>query len=104
MLRTFRYLSVIEGLSLIVLLFIAMPARYQFGISGVVPVVGWTHGILFLLYFAMSLIVSHQREWSVPFWLLVLLVAVVPFACFFLDRKLRAMEESAPAGVVASSE
>ena len=31
MLKTFRILSLIEGLSLLALLFIAMPAKYQFG-------------------------------------------------------------------------
>lgn len=97
MLRSFRYLSLIEGTSLVVLFFIAMPAKYQFGVDGIVPVVGWIHGILFLAYVALSLVVSHQQKWSVMFWLLVLLVALVPFACLFLDRKLKAEEYSSPA-------
>ena len=89
MLKAFRVLSLIEGLSLVVLLFIAMPAKYHFGISGVVPIAGITHGSLWLIYVVMSLIVSHQQKWSVGFWLLTLLVSVMPFACIWLEKRLQ---------------
>lgn len=88
MLSVFRKLSLLEGLSLIVLLLIAMPAKYHFGIIDSVWQVGMTHGVLWTMYFLMSLVVSHQQKWSVMFWLVVLVASVVPFACFFLDRKL----------------
>jgi len=89
MLSFFRKLSLIEGLSLIVLLFIAMPAKYQFGYFDSIWIVGMTHGILWLAYFVVSLVVSHQQKWSIMFWLLVLFASIIPFACFFLDRKLK---------------
>lgn len=88
MLSIFRTLSLIEGISLIVLLFIAMPAKYQFGLFDSIWMVGMTHGLLWLAYFVLSLIVSHQQKWSVTFWLLVLFASIIPFACFFLDKKL----------------
>lgn len=85
----FRKLSLIEGLSLITLLFIAMPAKYQFGIADVIWPVGMVHGVLWLAYVVLSLLVSHKQNWSVMFWLLVLFASVIPFACFFLDSKLK---------------
>lgn len=88
MLKFFRTLSLIEGLSLLTLLLIAMPAKYQFGYDFLWPV-GMTHGVLWLAYFMISLLVSHKQNWSVMFWLLVLLSSVTPFACFFLDAKLK---------------
>ena len=88
MLSFFRKLSLLEGLSLIVLLFIAMPAKYHFAAVDSIWQVGMTHGVLWLSYFVISLVVSHQQKWSVMFWLLVLFASVIPFACFFLDRKL----------------
>ena len=90
MLSFFRKLSVVEGLSLIVLLFIAMPAKYHFGYVDNIWQVGMTHGILWLIYFVVSLVVSHQNKWSVMFWLVVLFSSVIPFAFFFLDKKLKA--------------
>ncbi len=88
MLKTFRLLSLIEGLSLIILLFIAMPAKYQFGYDFVWPV-GMTHGVLWLSFVVMSLMVSHLQRWSVLVWLLALLCSVVPFGFVVLDARLK---------------
>lgn len=88
MLKSFRLLSLVEGLSLLTLLFIAMPARYQLGYDFVWPV-GMTHGVLWLSYVVLSLVVSHQRRWSVGYWLLVLLASVLPFAFLWLDRRFK---------------
>ena len=88
MLKSFRMLSLVEGLSLITLLFIAMPARYQLGIDFVWPV-GMAHGLLWLAYVAFSLVVSHLQRWSVWLWLLALLCSVLPFGFLLLDRRLK---------------
>lgn len=88
MLNQFRMLGFIEGLSLITLLFIAMPAKYHFDYDFLWPV-GMTHGVLWLAYFILSLLVSHRQNWSVMFWLLVLLSSVTPFGFFLLDGKLK---------------
>lgn len=78
MLKTFRIISVIEGISLIALFFIAMPAKYYFDYPDLVPFVGMAHGLLWLLYVVTSLSASHQEKWSVFFWLLILVLSVVP--------------------------
>jgi integral membrane protein len=88
MLKSFRILSLIEGLSLITLLLIAMPARAQLGYDFVRPV-GMVHGLLWLAYVLMSLVVSHQLRWSVLVWLLALLCSVIPFGFVFLDARLK---------------
>ena len=91
MLNAFRTLSLIEGLSLLFLLFVAMPAKYQFNITGIVPIAGMTHGCLWLSYVVLSLLVSHQQKWSVGFWLSTLFASIIPFACFVLDKQLKKM-------------
>lgn len=88
MLKFFRLLSVIEGLSLITLLFIAMPAKYQFGHDFVWPV-GMAHGVLWLAYVLMSLVVSHVQRWSVLTWAMALLCSVLPFGFLWVDARLR---------------
>jgi len=89
MLKAFRTISLIEGLSLITLFLIAMPGKYYFQAFDIVWIVGMTHGVLWLAYVVMSLAVSHKQGWSVMFWMLVLLASIVPFACFLLDRELK---------------
>lgn len=88
MLKPFRILSLVEGLSLITLLFIAMPAKYQPGYNFVFPV-GMTHGVLWMTYVGLSLGVSHSQKWSVIKWLLVLMASVIPFGFLFVDAQLR---------------
>ena len=87
MLKTFRILSMIEGLSLIVLLCIAMPAKYQFGID-LVKTVGPIHGFLWLAYLPMMEITSRQEGWSKSFWNLAFITSIIPFGCFLLERKM----------------
>jgi integral membrane protein len=96
MLKTFRLLSLIEGLSLITLLFIAMPAKYQFGYDFVWPV-GMTHGVLWLSFVVMSLMVSHLQRWSVLVWLLALICSVIPFGFVVLDARLKREMTQLPA-------
>jgi len=93
MTNIFRKLSLIEGISLLVLLFIAMPAKYSFGYVEMVYPVGMTHGILWSAYVVGSLMLSHKQNWSIGFWLLVLFASIVPFACFLLDKKLKEEEQ-----------
>lgn len=89
MIALFRKISLLEGLSLVLLFFVAMPLKYQFDMPQYVSVVGMTHGILFLVYVLMSVITSHKARWSVGFWLLTLLCSIVPFAFIWLDRRLK---------------
>jgi len=93
MINIFRKLSLIEGISLLVLLFIAMPAKYSLGYLGMIYPVGMTHGILWSAYVIGSLVLSHKQNWSIGFWLLVLFASIIPFACFLLDKKLKEEEQ-----------
>jgi len=88
MIKTFRILSFIEGVSLIALLFIAMPAKYQFGID-LVRTVGPVHGYLWLAYLALLEIVSRREGWPGSAWNLALITSLLPFGCFFLERRFR---------------
>lgn len=89
MLNKFRSLSLIEGGSLLILLFIAMPAKYYLDIKMVVPIIGMVHGLLFLGYMIMSLMVSHRHNWSIFKWLAVFLAGVFPFGFLLIERMLK---------------
>ena len=91
MLKTFRILSFIEGLSLIALFFIAMPAKYQFGVD-LVAIAGPVHGLLWLAFLPMLEIVSRSEAWPKSTWNYALITSVLPFGCFFLERRFRTMK------------
>lgn len=88
--KTFRLISLLEGVSLYVLLAIAMPLKYLYGIDGVVPIVGILHGSLFLIYAVATLVVSHHQHWSVLKWLGIFLAGVIPFGFLVIGPRLRA--------------
>ena len=89
MLKIFRMLSFVEGASLIALLFVAMPAKYYFGYFDVLWNTGMAHGVLWMAYITLSLVVSHRGKWPVTLWIAAVFASVIPFACFLLDRKLK---------------
>lgn len=88
MVKAFRILSFIEGISLIALFFIAMPAKYGFDMD-LVQIAGPVHGILWLAFLPMLEYVSRKEAWSKPFWNFALVMSVLPFGCLFLEKRFR---------------
>lgn len=87
--RTFATTALIEGISYVVLLGIAMPLKYFFDYPHAVTVVGWAHGALFMLYATLLVLCWIKYRWSfkrVVFYFIASLLPVVPF---FVERKLR---------------
>jgi integral membrane protein len=87
--KNLRIIGLIEGISFLVLLFIAMPIKYILGIPEVVKYVGWAHGVLFIAYIAAVFLAIRPMRWNF-FWVLVALGAsLIPFGTFVLDRHLK---------------
>jgi len=89
-----RLVAIVEGLSLLILFFVAMPLKYQYSNTEIVPIVGMTHGILFMGFVAFALYVSQRKAWSDGFLALLILSSIVPFATFVMDRKLKTLQYS----------
>ena len=95
MLQQFRCVSIIEGLSLLALLFVAMPLKYYWAMPEGVKYVGMTHGLLWIVYLLASLISSHKANWPVYFWLLTVGLSVLPFGFLLLEYLIRRQPNSA---------
>lgn len=85
-----RKLSFIEGASLLLLLFVAMPIKYLAHEPIVVSVVGMIHGVLFLILVGLILIVAKSDSWSKKFLIFALISTTIPFGMFALEKKLKA--------------
>ena len=90
MIQLYRKTALIEGISYLILLFIAMPLKYFFNIPEAVKYFGWIHGVLFLVFFVVLIMASIKYRWSVLRIGLYLLGSVLPFVPFYLDKKLKA--------------
>lgn len=93
-----------EGLSFLVLLFIAMPLKYAAGMPMAVKLVGWAHGGLFVLYILALVQVAGATDWGFRRIATAFLAAVVPFGTFVLDRSLRREEQELAAKEPAPAE
>jgi integral membrane protein len=84
-----RLVGLLEGLSLLLLVGIAVPVKHVYGDPFLVKSIGPVHGILFLLYVFNALSVGVERQWKFrdTTWK-VLLACLIPFGTFYIDRKI----------------
>ena len=91
-----RLLSYLEGVSLLILLFIAVPLKYCKNDPVLVHAMGPVHGALFLLFVFNALSVGVELQWKFrqTTWK-VLLACIVPFGTFYIDQHIlkRAQEK-----------
>ena len=84
----FRTVAFIEGLSYLALLFIAMPLKYLADLPLAVRVVGMAHGLLFVAYCVLVALLLARGTFSFLRATWAMLMSVVPFGTFVLDRQL----------------
>ena len=95
--RRLRILTLIEGVSTLVLFFIAMPLKYFVGLPMAVTVCGWLHGLLFLLVMLALAVVMLKLRWPLGRGALVFVSALVPFGPFLMDGRMRRYQAEATA-------
>lgn len=88
-LTRFRWIAIAEGISYVVLLFIAMPLKYGFDMPLAVKYVGWAHGVLFMAYVAAEALAAWEQRWTMVFAAAAFLASLIPFGTFVLDWHLR---------------
>ena len=87
--KQLRWIGNAEGISFLVLLFIAMPLKYIFDLPMAVKVNGWVHGVLFVVYIFAVLRTAYLIKWNYLRVGIALAASLIPFATFVLDKKLK---------------
>lgn len=85
--KILRLLALLEGLSLLALLFIAMPLKYLYDQPAMVQSVGMAHGVLFIAYSIWLFAIGWRLRWKAGPLLVSFASAFVPFGTFYSDRK-----------------
>lgn len=83
----FRIISLLEGLSYLLLLFIAVPLKYFYGNEILVKILGMPHGILFILYIFFSVILKNKMNWNIKQTIEIMTASIIPFGTFYIDYK-----------------
>lgn len=90
--QALRILGLVEGLSFLMLLFVAMPLKYVWGNPILVKYVGMGHGILVIAFIVLLFIVCERKKWSLIMFIAGLAAAILPFGTFIFDRKLKKLQ------------
>ena len=77
----------LEGLSYVLLLFIATPLKYLRDDTSYVKILGMPHGLLFMLYIIFVFMLKKEQDIIRENFKKVLLASIIPFGTFYLDVK-----------------
>jgi integral membrane protein len=89
-----RAIALIEGVSFLVLLFVAMPLKHLGGMPLPVKIVGWAHGALFLLVCGAVVQAMTAIDWPARRGVRVIVAALIPFGPFVIDKSLQREDEA----------
>ncbi|WP_411767515.1 DUF3817 domain-containing protein [Winogradskyella sp. A3E31] len=83
----FRLIALLEGVSYILLLFVATPIKYLQGDPQYVKLLGMPHGILFMAYIVLAIWLKPEYNWNQRSFITVLIASIIPFGTFYVDKK-----------------
>ena len=89
----FRIIGFIEGISYLVLLFIAMPLKYMMGIMIATKIVGMIHGVLFIAFLIILMQAAQKFNFSSKDSLVFFVASLIPFGTFLTDARLKRLED-----------
>ena len=87
MINLFRITAFLEGVSYILLLFIAVPIKYLLDDPTYVKILGMPHGVLFIAYIFFSISGKYKFSWNKKDFIIICLASLIPFGTFYVDKK-----------------
>lgn len=87
MLKIFRIIAFLEGVSYILLLFIGVPLKYIGGNDILVKTLGMPHGLLFVAYLVLAYAMRVEKKWDIKTFFIVCAASILPFGTFYVDKK-----------------
>ncbi|MGZ5281505.1 MAG: DUF3817 domain-containing protein [Bacteroidia bacterium] len=85
----FRLIAILEGISYLLLVFIAMPLKYFAEMPEAVKYNGWLHGILFVPFCLAHLHVWIVQKWGFLKAVLAFIASLIPFGTFIFDKYIK---------------
>lgn len=86
-LKVFRTVAILEGISYLLLFALSMPLKYWGGIGEPNMYIGYAHGALFIGYLILALIAWNLKKWNLKVLFYLILASFLPFGTFYLDTK-----------------
>ena len=87
MLKFFKIIALLEGISLLALFFFAMPMKRLFGHPEFQFPVGMAHGLLFIAYIILAVMLKFEKDWSAKKLTIIAVASIIPFGTFYIEKK-----------------
>ena len=85
----FRIISIIEGISYLLLLFVAMPIKYLGDNPYPVKIVGMGHGVLFVLFVIALFHVMYKCKWDKGLGFQLFVYSLIPFGLIMIENAIK---------------
>ena len=92
MINLFKIISLLEGISYLLLMFLGMPYKYLEVLGNdpyFVKLFGMPHGVLFVAYIIIAIMLKFELNWNGKTFGIVCLLSVLPFGTFFVGKYLK---------------
>ncbi len=83
-----KKMALMEGTTLLLLMFVAVPLKYKFGMPEAVYIMGRIHAVAFVLYVLMLIISLVRKNLTLYHFILGVVAAFIPFGSFVYERKI----------------
>lgn len=87
MIRYFKIIAFLEGISLLLLFFFAMPLKYVFDNPNFIRPFGMAHGLLFIGYVFLAIMMKIEANWSFKKFSIISLASIIPFGTFYIEKR-----------------
>jgi len=64
-----------------------MPMKYIFEQPIYVKIIGMTHGLLFISYIILAMMLKYEQNWNLKKSTLICAASIVPFGTFYIEKK-----------------
>jgi integral membrane protein len=89
MLRFFKIVAILEGISYLVLfsnMLIIKPTNVVLYKTLLFPI-GMAHGVLFVTYILVAIVLKFKENWDFKKFGIISLASIVPFGTFYMEKK-----------------
>ena len=83
----FKIIALGEGISLLLLFFVAMPLKYFFDKPEYVRFFGMAHGLLFIGYIILAIMLKYEQNWEWKKFGIICIASILPGGTFYVDKK-----------------
>ena len=87
-LQKFKLINKIEGISFIILIFIAMPLKYMFGFPIATKIVGMLHGLFVFAFIYQIIEAKKEAGLTLKEMATYTILSFIPFGSFYTDKLL----------------